>query len=439
MSRNRSLWLVLFLFACGPSLAQVVSPWEIKDPDLSALQQKYLADLQSAGRDILATHFEYPFYLSRKLDLDQAAQQRADQHSIRFDTYNGQTVLAITGNYYAAYSTQNMSEEKRARATFLAVVMPILKGVVPRFQSNHEIQGYAIEVSHHILGNVMGVGMEHPENLMIFLPQRAAIKLLGSADQTAQQAALLEGKALLNAQPVNIWLNGEEPPLPADRSSSSASASAESSTLDGGAEISQEGSQRDSAPVQPGASQPATAPKQKDTSAPVPLPRDTSPQALASLQASGKEIIGQMTKELDSQAHFVGYAPPRFVVFRQGIYMEVSLNTSLAETASASRYKLAALAFDEHIAHLLRPTLEYFKGDQNFDGVGFSTTVHLEGKTAAARVNSEAIEFFFPFSALRFYASYDCTGQQLVNEGTVLINGERVSLDLQIAEGGSSH
>jgi hypothetical protein len=435
MSRNRSLWLVLLLFACGPCLGQVVSPWEIKDPDLSSLQQKYLDDLQSAGRDILATHFEYPFYLSRKLDLDQAAQQRADQHSIRFDTYNGHTVLAITGNYYAAYSTQKMSEEQRARSTFLAVVMPILKGVVPRFQANRDIQGYAIEVSHHILGNVMGVGMEHPENLMIFLPQRAAIKLLGSADQTAQQAALLEGKALLNAQPVNIWLNGEEPPLPADRSSSSSSASGKSSSLDAGADV----SQTDSAPVQPGAFQPAMAPKPKETPAPVPLPRDTSPQALASLQASGQEIIGQMTKELDSQAHFVGYAPPRFVVFRQGIYMEVSLNTSLAETASASRYKLAALAFDEHIAHLLRPTLEYFKGEQNFDGVGFSTTVHLEGKTGAARVNSEAIEFFFPFSALRCYASYDCTGQQLVNEGTVLINGERVSLDLQIAEGGSSH
>jgi hypothetical protein len=28
-----------------------------------------------------------------------------------------------------------------------------------------------------------------------------------------------------------------------------------------------------------------------------------------------------------------------------------------------------------------------------------------------------------------------CTGQQLIDAGTVLINGERVGLDLQIAEG----
>ena len=45
------------------------------------------------------------------------------------------------------------------------------------------------------------------------------------------------------------------------------------------------------------------------------------------------------------------------------------------------------------------------------------------------------MEFFFPLAALRCYESYDCTGQQLIDGGTVLINGERVSLDLEIAEG----
>ena len=47
---------------------------------------------------------------------------------------------------------------------------------------------------------------------------------------------------------------------------------------------------------------------------------------------------------------------------------------------------------------------------------------------------TEAVEFFFPFTALRCYEKYDCTGQQLIDTGVVLINGERVSLNLQIAE-----
>ena len=39
---------------------------------------------------------------------------------------------------------------------------------------------------------------------------------------------------------------------------------------------------------------------------------------------------------------------------------------------------------------------------------------------------------------MRCFASYDCTGQQLLDSGTVVINGERSALDLQIAEGKES-
>lgn len=139
-------------------------------------------------------------------------------------------------------------------------------------------------------------------------------------------------------------------------------------------------------------------------------------------------------KELDPQAHFVAYASQSFVAFRQGIYLELSLNTTLPESAGGSRYKLAAMAFDDHVAHLIRPTLAYFKEESKFDGISFSTTVHLAGLSPAAG-KIEAVEFFFPFAALRCYEKYDCTGQQLVDTGAVLINGERVALDLQVAEG----
>ena len=60
----------------------------------------------------------------------------------------------------------------------------------------------------------------------------------------------------------------------------------------------------------------------------------------------------------------------------------------------------------------------------------FSTTLSLSDGSQA-----EAVEFFFPFRMMRCFASYDCTGQQLLDSGTVVINGERSTLDLQIAEG----
>ena len=215
MRTNKAASLTLVLLAASTCWAQIVAPPEIKDPELRSLQQQYMDDLKLVAQDILASHFEYSFYLSRKLDLDEAQQQRSEQRSIRFDRYNGQTVLAITGNYYAAYSADKVNSDQRARSTFLNVVMPILKAAVPRFQSNHHVQGYAVEISHHIRGKVMGVSMERPENLMVFLPQSGAVRLLGSKDESTQQAALLQGQVFLNAQPITVWLNGEGPQLAA--------------------------------------------------------------------------------------------------------------------------------------------------------------------------------------------------------------------------------
>jgi hypothetical protein len=420
MPKNRAAWFgpVLFsllLFVASTALAQVVSPAEIKDPALRALQQQYLEDLGRAGEDILSTQFDYPFYLSRKLDLDQARQQVADQHSIRFDTYQGKTVIAITGNYYAAYSSQKISSERRARSTFLNVVMPILKAAVPRFQNNQQVQGFAIEISHHIVGKVMGVSMEHPENLMVYLPRSGALRLLAAKDETAQQGALLQGEVFLNAQPISIWLNDSVPPAAV---SDDANANPQGDAEKTGAEV---------------AEFPPSPPKAKE---PLPPPRDTSKEALAAVQLSNQPIVDQIVKEMEPQAHFVSYAPPKYVAFRQGIYLESSVNTTLPVTAAGSRYKLAATAFDDHIAHLVRPMLGYFKVTKEFDGFGFSTNIHLVGKGATA--STEAVEFFFPLTALRCYEKYDCTGQQLLDAGTVLINGERVALDLQIAEGGSN-
>ena len=435
--------IVLSSIVASNSLAQVVSPAEIKDPALRALQQQYMDDLSRAGEDILAIHFDYPFYLSRKLDLDQAQQQIADQSSIRFDSYNGKTVLAITGNYYAAYSAKKISPGLRARSTFLNVVMPILKAAVPRFQNNQHVQGFAVEISHHIMGKVMGVSMERPENLMVFLPRNGALKLLIAKDETARQAALLQGEVFLNAQPISIWLNDSVLPPAVDANAVSNSNSNSNDHADETSATVKSDPTQTGAEIVSGTN--ANRPLPSPTSAPLtplkpkepPPPRDTSTQALSALQLSNQPVVDQIVKELEPQAHFVVYAPPKFVAFRQGIYLELSLNSTLPVSAAGSRYKLAATAFDDHVAHLIRPLLAYFKDAQEFDGIGLSTTIHLAGKSAAG--TSEAVEFFFPLSSLRCYEKYDCTGQQLLDAGTVLINGERVALDLQIAEGGSSH
>jgi hypothetical protein len=416
------LWLILIISAT----AQVIPPTEIKEPELRSLQERNMDALKQLGADILALPTDYPFYLSRKLDLDEAKQKWADQRSIRFDHYKGKVVLEITGNYFAAYSAEKLNPDQRARETFLRIVEPILKAAVTHFQNNASVQAYAFEISHHVLGKVQSVAVERPENLVVVIPQQAAIRLATAADPSAQQSALLQAEIFLNAKPETIWLSGEGPQLaqqapPEDPSASSSSATAE--VVHGS-----EDTEKLPSPVHVPTLKPV-----KPADPPKPA-RDTSPSALSALQSTFKPILDSMVKELDPQAHFVAYTAPNFIAFRGGAYLELSINTNLAEPPTASRYRLAALAFDDDVAHLLRPVLGYLKDDSQFDGIGFSANLHLAGKLTAGQ-SSQAVEFFFPFSALRCYERYDCTGQQLIDAGTVLINGERVSLDLQIAEG----
>jgi hypothetical protein len=141
-------------------------------------------------------------------------------------------------------------------------------------------------------------------------------------------------------------------------------------------------------------------------------------------------VLDDLVRELDKEAHFVAYAKPTFIAFRDGAYLQLSVSTALEEVQPGSRYRTAALAFDAHVARLIRPVLTRLKDRSGLDGVDFSTTVRVAGETSSAL----AVEFIFPLLALVCYEKYDCTGQQLIDQGFILINGERISLDLQSAE-----
>ena len=436
MRASRIAFLVMLLIGARLLPAQVVSPVEISDPTMRTLQERSISDLNAVGKNIAGIQFNFPFYLSRKLDIDERQQKRTDQHSIRFEHYNGATVLAISGNYYGAYAADKFNEEQRARETFLDVMVPILKAVVPLFQGNATVQGYAIEVSHHVINKTMGMPIERPENLMVYFPQSAAVKLVAAQNNLALQGALLGADVFLNAKQLEIWLTDNEqvatkeseaatPEIPKTTMPPTTAAFADKSI----AVIPQA--------TADAASQPAPKPTPAPTPPTEPPAHDTSPQALAALQLSIQGASNHMLKELEPEAHFVTYAPPAFIAFHHQVYLELSMTTILAEPPQASRYKLAALAFDEHISPLIRRVLAYFPGDQNFDGISFSTTVRGRTKPGAPAAKPLAVEFFFPVESIRRYESYDCTGQQLINDGIVLINGERAGLDLELAQGSS--
>ena len=391
MRTSSSILLAILCAAIAP--AQVLSPAEIADPSMRTLQQAHLDDLHAITSTLARHEFPYHFYFSRKLDLTEKVQERSDQRSIQFDKFQGQVVLKITGNYFAAYSTEKMTNEERARRTYTDVMLPILQAAVPALAGSDVPQAFALEISHHIIRKVMGLETETAENVVLILPKAAAQRLVDARDEGSRIAALQDGAAYLNSNPISIYPH-ERREIPVVKAVAVSPAPV--------------------VPTVPAAPPPAVA------------------VSRAKLDDAYRDTFAKLLKDLDSQAHFVPYAPPSFIAFREGRYLELPITTPLAASDSGSQYKLAALAFDRHVAHLIRPVLAYFKESADFSGIDFSTTVRLAGRAEGEA--SESVEFVFPLSALRSYSQYNLTGQQLVDAGVVLINGERVSLDLQAAE-----
>jgi len=420
----RGLWFSTLLLAVSAP-AQVLAPDEILDPNLRELQRKYFSELKRITESAAAHNFVYHFYFSPVLGLTEKDTRNNDQRSVRFDRYQNQIVLKITGNYFAAYSTELMKPEDRARQTYQDVILPLLQAAVPALEKADPLQAFAFEISHHVRKKVLGVSSEGTENVVVILPKASAQRLVAAASPAAQQAAVLEGEVFLNAAPIALWPRPENESVKAETAQVSAPAPVVTSRPVKAAVI---------PPVSNLFAAKLEPPMKPPSLAAAPL-RETSPEALKSLQSSYQGVLDRMVQELNGQAHFVRYAPPAFIPFHNGLYLQLSLTTALAESDGGSRYKLAALAFDEHIAHLLRPTLAYFKEDHgDFDGIDFSTSVRIGGDKNPDG-SPVAVEFIFPLTMLRAYEQFDCTGQQLIDSGFVLINGERVALHLEIAEG----
>ncbi len=429
--RNSLSLLVLLTALAGMTGAQTLTPAEIKNPAMRALQEKHFQQLQRVGDEIHAHVFPFAFYLSRVLDLELAQQERADQRSLRFDVYNGMTVVELTGNYFASYPGDATEKNHRVLRTFSDVILPILEIAVPALKDIPEVDGFALEISHQVRGKAMGMSREHPENLVMILNRDAAVRLVSARNDRDRQAAILEGQTFLNAEPFVFYLSDEAAQAVSDESK----ALTEPGKNPGGPAANPWGQAK-----RMSSSQHAVP---RETS-PAAAPRDTSKEALAAIQTSLQSTIEKIVKEVNPQANFVSYAPPAVVAFRKNAYLEFSIDSKLPPAATSSRYKLAALAFDDHIAHLIRPILAYFQGgDVEIDGIGFSTNIHpgtaanQPGGKPTVGEATEAVEFFLPLDSLRCYQNYDCTGQQLIEAGAVLINGERVSLDLQTAEADS--
>ena len=450
LSMTSNFWRRLLLPTFGIALAfsaqaasAQVSPAEILNPDLKALEESYFSQLKSLNQSIAKTKFPFPFYLSRFVGLDPAKQAEADSRGLEFVRFQDRVILKITGNYNAAYDTARLNRNERATATFRTVVLPVLEQVTSVLPQDLPCDGIGFEISHHARTRDPGYDYEGKEILVVVLDRDDAWALArASTDHERQEIVNLSkvyvsgtefGLSLVERDPLNVQALPRSVPAKPD-----ATSTARSSTMAGRSSLLRSNLSLPSvSPVVPApvdAGSPSASPVLPSPKVVDPAPASPPPtQADADrLDDTYQAQLGAFAKEGSTKFHFVDYAPPTFVVFHDQIALQMTLRNSIQfGPAKGSIYKRAAQSFDLFLAPQLKDLSDRISPDLEFELFDFSVLNKLSPGTKGA---SEAIEFICPRTALKQFVNAEITNQKLLDQSIILVNGVRIALSLQLVE-----
>jgi hypothetical protein len=425
------------------SLPAQVSPSEILNPDLKALEQSYLPQLKTLNQSIARTKFPFPFFLSRFVGLDPAQQLEADSRGLEFVRFQDRATLKVTGNYNAAYDSTRFTRNERAADSFRAVVLPILNLITAARSEDLPCDALGFEISYHVRTHDPSYEYEGKETLVMVFDRDDAWALSHASTDPQRQEIVNRSKVYVSGTEFGLSLSERDPlnvqALPRSiPAKPDATSTARSSTAAGHSSLLK--SSFYSASVSPVVLTPADAvsasgnPTLPPPKAADPPPVDPSPtQADADrLDEKYQAQLGALAKKGVTKFHFVDYAPPTFVVFHEQVALQVTLRNSIEFGAvKGSIYKRAAQSFDLFLAPQLRDLSDQIPPDLEFLLFDFSVLNKLSPGPKGA---SEAIEFICPRAALKQFVNAEITNQQLLDQGVVLVNGVRIALSLQLVE-----
>jgi len=435
---EQSCFFVRLVFVClaflGPvrAVAQV-SPNEILNPQLKALESQYFSQLKTINQEIARTHFPFPFYLSRVVGLDPAQQVGADTRGLEFVRFKDRVVLKATGNYNVAYENKQFTRNERAARTFRDVMLPILQIVTEHIFPDVECDAIGFEVAFHVRDVQKSYNFEGKEILVVVLDRKDAFQMILEKDDNARQEILNRSLIYLGGQDFGLSLVDRDPMFVDTQARSK---SAKSDAASGASSSSAARLIRSNPNLLPSASA-GNAPDSSTAASKVDLSQ-AKPAATAAdaekLQAQYQSQLDALSKEGQARFAFVAYDPPAFVVVSKQMVLQMTLkNTERFDPEKTSLYKRAALTFDLFLAPKMKDILDHIPSDLPTDYFDFSIINPLTA-TSLGKERSEAIEFLFPKALAQKFANAEITNQELIDKGQVLVNGVRIALNLQLVE-----
>ena len=435
---------LLPLLSAGEGSSQV-SPAEILSPQLKAAERKYLPQLQSLNQAIASTKFPFPFVVSRYVGLDPKNQTGTDTRGVEFVKFHDRVVLKISGNYNAAFNSDRLTQNQRVDRVFNDVVVPILSLLPHEIPVDVTCDAIGFEISYHVQTGGRNYQYEGKEILAVVLAKADAFSYLSLPSDSERQNILNRSGVYVNGKEFGLALGerkpfrleeldqpaSHQPASPSVQGPASGSSSADQrlSTINQDLPLSLQKSAADPRPTLSGSS----GGKGREKAETVTPPPPAATQAYADrLQAKYQSQLNALAKEGGEKLHLAEYAPPDFVIFRNQVFLQLTLrNPERFAKDAGSIYKRAAQSFDLFLAPQLKALLAKVPADPELAGLDLTVLNELAAKT---QPSSEAIEFVCPLEPLRQFADAEITSQDVINQSVVLVNGVRIALNLQQVE-----
>lgn len=450
----REVIICTALFISTASAYGQVNPAEIASPKLKATEAKYMEQIQSLHQTIEQTKFPFPLVLARYVNADPARETSFDSRGIEFVTFQNRTVLKISGIYSAAYNSNQLTQNERVGRTFQEVVVPILRLVTEQFPSDLDCDDIGFEIVYHTRGPKKNYDYEGREIIVVVLHKSDAFDYLAGTPDEKRQAILNRSGIYVNGEDFGLMLNGRDPldVEALDRSAVGHDVAQTDSSSSRTATLTHSGvSNRSFVPTSSTETARIDLAERVNVSTPspvvtpiVPAPKDSSPVAPKADLAPGPtpgdadHLQGEFQSQLDAllkadsaKFHFVDYAPPVFAVYHKKLVLQLTLrNPALFERSASSIYKRAAQSFDLFLAPELKGLMQKLPVSAELDALDITVL----NRVGVEKNSSEAVEFICPLKPILTFLDDDITGQDLLNQCIILVNGIRISLNLQAVE-----
>ena len=396
-----------------------VRPTEISSPQAQAAEERYLPQITSLGQSIAATKFDFPFTLARYLHAKPGQQAALDHNGIEFVDYGGRVILKISGVSRVTFEVGSRSANERAERVLNSTIVPMLKLIEQQVPHAEDYDGIGFEVLYEKRRSESSYHYQGKEVLtVIFRPEDAAE--YSNINETGGRQRLLNRS--------DIFINGEEFGLALHQRDPISPQTLERFVVRKG-RGSQFSDQANNVMIQHTAFSAKSGGSQGMAASDLSSAPDFS-DALR-LQKEFQSQLDALVASGGARLHLDDSSPPTFEVSGRQMQLHLSLRNEKAfDRNGSSLYKRAAQSFDLFLVPELRDLSRRLISGDEFDALDFSVV----NQFGVSLPGTETVDYIFPLQSLREFIGSKITNQELINRSVVLVNGERISLNLQMVE-----